>query len=55
MKDIIAIEFNTHIYSINSLNNLTDAEANSAKLCIECIKNGDKILIFGNVCSAADA
>ena len=55
MKDIIENEFNEHIKVANSLHNLTNAVATSAQLCIDCLKNGGKILIFGNGGSAADA
>jgi D-sedoheptulose 7-phosphate isomerase len=55
MKDIIQNEFNEHIKTANLLHNLTDAVASSAQLCINCLKNGGKILIFGNGGSAADA
>jgi D-sedoheptulose 7-phosphate isomerase len=55
MKDIIKNEFNAHIKIANSLHNLTDAVATSAQICIDCLKNGGKILIFGNGGSAADA
>jgi D-sedoheptulose 7-phosphate isomerase len=55
MKDIIKNEFNAHIKAANSLHNLTDAVATSAQLCIDCLRNGGKILIFGNGGSAADA
>ena len=34
---------------------MTDAIAISAQLCIDCLKNGGKILLFGNGGSAADA
>jgi D-sedoheptulose 7-phosphate isomerase len=55
MKDIIENEFNDHIKAANSIHCLTDAVAISAQLCIECLKNGGKILLFGNGGSAADA
>ena len=55
MKDIIENEFNEHIKVVNSLHNLTNDVATSAQLCIDCLKNGGKILIFGNGGSAADA
>ena len=55
MKDIIKNEFNAHIKAANLLHNLTDAVATSAQLCIDCLSNGGKILIFGNGGSAADA
>ena len=55
MKDIIENEFNEHIKVANSLHNLTNTVAASAQLCINCLKNGGKILIFGNGGSAADA
>ena len=55
MKDIIQNEFNEHVKTANLLHNLTDAVASSAQLCIDCLKSGGKILIFGNGGSAADA
>jgi len=55
LKDIIKYEFNEHISAVSSLHNLTDAVATSAQICINCLKNGGKILIFGNGGSAADA
>ena len=55
MKDIIQNEFNEHIKTANLLHKLTDDVANSAQLCIDCLRSGGKILIFGNGGSAADA
>ena len=55
MRDIIKSEFNAHIKVANSIHNLTDAVAISAQLCIDCLRNGGKILLFGNGGSAADA
>jgi D-sedoheptulose 7-phosphate isomerase len=55
MRDIIQHEFNEHIKTVNLLHKLTDALANSAQLCIDCLNSGGKILIFGNGGSAADA
>ena len=55
MKDVIKNEFNAHIKAANLLHNLTDAVAISAQLCIDCLKSGGKILLFGNGGSAADA
>ena len=55
MKDIIENEFNKHIKVANSIHCLTDAVATSAQLCIDCLKSGGKILLFGNGGSAADA
>ena len=55
MKNIIKNEFDEHIKAANSLHSLTDAVATSAQLCISCLKNDGKILIFGNGGSAADA
>ena len=55
MNDIIRNEFKEHIKIANLLNNLTDEIASSAQLCIDCIRNGGKILLFGNGGSAADA
>jgi D-sedoheptulose 7-phosphate isomerase len=55
MKDTIQNEIKEHIKTANLLHNLTDAIASSAQLCIDCLRNGGKILIFGNGGSAADA
>ena len=55
MKNTIKSEFNAHIKVANALHNLTDDVANSAELCISCLRDGGKILIFGNGGSAADA
>ena len=55
MKEIIINEFEEHIIIAKLIQNLTKDIASSAKLCIDCIENGGKILIFGNGGSAADS
>jgi len=55
MKDIIQNEFNAHIDALKSINTLTNDVAKSAQICIDCLKNEGKILIFGNGGSASDA
>jgi D-sedoheptulose 7-phosphate isomerase len=56
MKSIIEDEFNKHILAVNSTIKSTNRDIeNAAKICIECLKNGNKILIFGNGGSAADS
>jgi len=55
MKDTIQNEFNEHIKTSNLLHKLTDQVASAAQTCINCLKNGGKILIFGNGGSASDA
>lgn len=55
MRDVIENEINDHIRVANSLHNLTEEVTKSAILCIDSIKNGGKILLFGNGGSAADA
>ena len=55
MKDIIEKEFNAHIKVAKLLHSLNDKVISSTKLCIKTLKNGGKILIFGNGGSAADA
>ena len=55
MKKIIENEFNEHIKTAHLIHNLTNEVANCAKLCIKSLKNGGKILVFGNGGSAADA
>ena len=56
MKSIIEREFNLHLQAVNNTLDecIIDIE-NAAKLCIECLKNGNKLLLFGNGGSAADA
>jgi len=56
MKSIIENEFIAHAKAINDTAKvaINDIE-NAAKISIECLKNGNKILIFGNGGSAADA
>ena len=55
MKEIIENEFNEHIKIAKSLHKLNDLVASAASICIDCLRNGGKILIFGNGGSAADA
>lgn len=55
MKDLIKKEFDAHIKAATSLYELTDKVAKTAELCIQCLQNGGKLLIFGNGGSAADA
>lgn len=56
MKSIIENEFDEHTKVINSTIKLAiDDIESAAKICIECLKKGNKILIFGNGGSAADA
>jgi len=55
MKDLIQHEFNEHIETVEQMTNLFDDIAKAANLCVECLETGNKILIFGNGGSAADA
>lgn len=55
MKSIINNEINDHIKTSISLLALTDEIIRSSKLCINSLKNGGKIILFGNGGSAADA
>lgn len=55
MKEVIKKEFNEHLKTAQLLHNLTDGVVFATNLCINCLKNGGKILIFGNGGSAADA
>ena len=55
MKDLIKNEFNEHLKAASLLHKLTDKIASSAEICINCLKNDGKILIFGNGGSASDA
>ena len=55
MKSIIKNEFSEHLKAAQQISSLTDQVEVAAKLCIDSLKNGGKILIFGNGGSAADA
>ena len=55
MKNTIKHEINAHIDLVNSLHDLNKLILQCAQLCIDCINNGGKILLFGNGGSAADA
>ena len=56
MKDIIQNEFNEHLNTTKStMESIIDSVESAAKLCINCLLDGKKILIFGNGGSAADA
>ena len=55
MKDIIQKEINAHIIVAEQMHSLTDDIAKISSLCIDSIRSGGKILIFGNGGSAADA
>ena len=56
MQSIIKFEFEEHLKTsqatFESIGHSVEA---AAKLCIGCLKNGNKILLFGNGGSAADA
>lgn len=55
MKSIIQFEINEHLKTAEKMNALVDDIEVAAKLCIDSLNNGGKILIFGNGGSAADA
>lgn len=56
MKSIIEEEFNAHIKtSIDTMDSVNNSIELASKICIESLKNGNKILLFGNGGSAADA
>ena len=56
MKSIIEFEFNEHLKTAQAtLEHIDESLENAANLCINCLQNGGKILIFGNGGSAADA
>lgn len=56
MKSTIEFEFSEHLKTSQAtLNYIADPLEIAANLCIESLKNGGKILIFGNGGSAADA
>jgi D-sedoheptulose 7-phosphate isomerase len=56
MQSIIKHEFSEHIkVSIETLKSAEKTIETAANLCIESLKKGNKILLFGNGGSAADA
>ncbi len=56
MRSIIKKEFNENIKtSRNTLNSIIEQIESAAKICINCLRLGRKILIIGNGGSAADA
>ena len=55
MKNIIENELFEHLKVSKSMIELTDLISLSANICINCLKKGGKILLFGNGGSAADA
>jgi D-sedoheptulose 7-phosphate isomerase len=56
MKSIIKFEFEEHIKTSQAtFESIAHSLEVAAKLCIDCLKNSNKILLFGNGGSAADA
>ena len=55
MNEFIKNEFDEHRSNLLIIDNLIDEVASAAQICINCLKNNGKILIFGNGGSAADA
>ena len=56
MQSIIKHEFSEHIkVSVETLKSIEKPIETAANLCIDCLNQGNKILIFGNGGSAADA
>ena len=56
MQSTIRYEFNEHLKVANkTLESIGESIEIAAKICIDCLRSGNKILIFGNGGSAADA
>ena len=56
MQSIIKFEFKEHLKTSQAtFESIGHSVEVAAKLCIDCLKNGNKILLFGNGGSAADA
>ena len=56
MQSIRKFEFEEHLKTSQStFESISYSVEVAAKLCIDCLKNGNKILLFGNGGSAADA
>ena len=56
MQSIIKQEFSKHIKATEeTIKSISKPIEIASNLCIDCLKNGNKILLFGNGGSAADA
>ena len=56
MQSIIKLEFEEHLKTSRAtFESIGYSVEVAAKLCIECLENGNKVLLFGNGGSAADA
>ena len=56
MQSILKFEFEEHLKTSQAtFESIGHSVEVAAKLCIDCLKNGNKILLFGNGGSAADA
>jgi len=56
MQSIIKYEFNEHLAtSKKTMESVSKSIEIAAELCIDCLKKGNKILLFGNGGSAADS
>ena len=55
MKEVIKKEITEHVETILLLENISNEIKLAAEMAIDCLKNNNKILLFGNGGSAADA
>ena len=56
MINVVREEFNSHLETINVvLKTMEEELVNASKLAVDTLKSGNKILLFGNGGSAADA
>ena len=56
MQSIIQYEFSEHLKTSQAtMDSICDSIETAAKICISCLNNDGKILLFGNGGSAADA
>ena len=56
MQSIIKFEFEEHLKTSQAtFESIGHSVEVAAKLCLDCLKNGNKIILFGNGGSAADA
>lgn len=56
MQSIIQAEFEKHLQTVEAtMNTIGPSLEIAAKVCLECLSSGGKILLFGNGGSAADA
>ncbi|MCV6608566.1 MAG: D-sedoheptulose 7-phosphate isomerase [Campylobacterales bacterium] len=55
MIDLIRSELDGHLKTVQAMETIENQIADASKVCVEALKRGNKILLFGNGGSAGDA